>query len=84
MKKSSLLMKVHTSNKEKVESILTNTKINGEFWDYTLHYDMDDTYHKMNPLSQEHYFDLPELKWLMDYIMMPPKSTLSTIHLVVN
>jgi hypothetical protein len=56
-------MKVHTSNKEKVEQILKTTKIQGSFWDYTLHYEMDDTYHKMNPLNQEHYFDLPEFKW---------------------
>ena len=56
-------MKVHTSNKEKVESILRNNKISGSFWDYTLHYEMDDTYHKMNPLEQDHYFDLPEFNW---------------------
>jgi hypothetical protein len=56
-------MKIHTSNKEKIESILKNTKIQGKFWDYTLYYEMDYTYHKMNPLEQEHYFDLPEFKW---------------------
>jgi hypothetical protein len=56
-------MKVHTSNREKVESILQNTKVKGQFWDYTLHYEMDDTYHKTNPLEQHHYFDLPEFKW---------------------
>jgi hypothetical protein len=56
-------MKVHTSNKERVESILNNTKIKGKFWDYTLYYEMYTAYQKTNPLVEPHYFNLPEFKW---------------------
>ena len=58
-------MKIHTSNREKVESILKNTKINGKFWDYTLSYREYDSeeYSKFHPLDNPHYTDLPEFKW---------------------
>jgi hypothetical protein len=56
-------MRIHTSNKEKVESILRNSKINGKFWDYTLSYEFDNAYNKINPLVEPNYFNLPEFKW---------------------
>lgn len=58
-------MKIHTSNREKVESILKSTKINGKFWDYTLSYREYDSeeYSKFHPLDNPHYTDLPEFKW---------------------
>lgn len=58
-------MKIHTSNREKVESILKSTKINGKFWDYTLSYREYDSeeYSKFHPLDNPHYTDLPEFTW---------------------
>lgn len=56
-------MRIHTSNKEKVEYILRNSKINGKFWDYTLSYGLCNAYDKINPLVEPHYFNLPEFKW---------------------
>ena len=48
-------MKVHTSHKETVEQILKNT--NG------LKYNLIEDYFKFNPLTNEHYTNLPEFKW---------------------
>jgi len=58
-------MKIHTSNREKVESILKSTTVNGKFWDYTLSYDeySPEDYSKFHPLDNPHYTDLPEFKW---------------------
>ena len=56
-------MKIHTSNKEKVKEILDNTKIQGPFWDYTLKYELDDSYLKFNDLIDDDYFNMPEFKW---------------------
>lgn len=56
-------MKIHTSNKEKVEQILKTTKVKGKFWDYTLSYKMDDGHINFHDLENEHYFNLPEFKW---------------------
>jgi hypothetical protein len=56
-------MKVHTSNKEKVENILKTTKLQGKFWDYTLHYEMDYDHWNFWDLNDEDYFDMPEFKW---------------------
>lgn len=56
-------MKVHTSNKEKVKSILDNTKIKGKFWDYTLYYEMDYGHLNFHDLENEDWFDMPEFAW---------------------
>lgn len=56
-------MKIHTSNKEKVKEILDNTKIQGPFWDYTLKYELDDSYLKFDDLIDDDYFNMPEFKW---------------------
>lgn len=56
-------MKVHTSNKEKVKEILDNTKIQGPFWDYTLKYELDESYLKFDDLVDDDYFNMPEFKW---------------------
>lgn len=56
-------MKIHTSNKEKVKEILDNTKIQGPFWDYTLKYELDDSYLKFDDLVDDDYFNMPEFKW---------------------
>lgn len=48
-------MKVHTSHKDTVEQILKNT--NG------LKYNLIEDYFKFNPLTNEHYTNLPEFKW---------------------
>ena len=58
-------MKIHTSNREKVESILRSTTVNGKFWDYTLSYDeySPEDYSKFHPLDNPHYTNLPEFKW---------------------
>jgi hypothetical protein len=47
-------MKIHTSNKEKVQEILLGIGMTGR----TL-----TNYHKFLDLNNEHYFDLPEFKW---------------------
>ena len=56
-------MKVHTSNKKSVEDILNNTVIKGSFWDYTLKYELDNTYLNFNDLIDDDYFNMPEFKW---------------------
>ena len=56
-------MKVHTSNKKSVEDILNNTVIKGPFWDYTLKYELDNTYLNFNDLIDDDYFNMPEFKW---------------------
>jgi hypothetical protein len=60
-------MKIHTSNRKKVEEILNNTIINGPFWDYTLKYKLDETYNNYNDLVDDDYFNMPEFKW-SDYL----------------
>ena len=56
-------MKIHTSNKEKVKTILDNTTIQGSFWDYTLKYELDNSYLKFDDLIDDDYFNMPEFKW---------------------
>ena len=56
-------MKIHTSNRKKVEEILNNTIISGPFWDYTLKYKLDETYNNYNDLVDDDYFNMPEFKW---------------------
>ena len=56
-------MKIHTSNKKSVEDILNNTVIKGPFWDYTLKYELDNTYLNFNDLIDDDYFNMPEFKW---------------------
>ena len=60
-------MKIHTSNRKKVEEILNNTIISGPFWDYTLKYKLDETYSNYNDLVDDDYFNMPEFKW-SDYL----------------
>jgi len=48
-------MKVHTSHKDTVEQILKNTNV--------LKYNLIEDYFKFNPLTNEHYTNLPEFKW---------------------
>jgi len=60
-------MKIHTSNRKKVEEILNNTIISGPFWDYTLKYKLDETYNNYNDLVDDDYFNMPEFKW-SDYL----------------
>ena len=57
------VIKIHTSNKEKVEQILKNLIIEGDFWDYTLHYEYDWKNHNWYDLENEDYFDMPEFAW---------------------
>ena len=47
-------MKIHTSNVDKVEGMLKEANIP---------YRLDTKYNKLIPLSTEHYFNLPEMKW---------------------
>jgi hypothetical protein len=54
------VVKIHTSNKEKLEHILNTTVIPGDFWDYTLAYEYDFKNHDFYDLENEHYFNLPE------------------------
>ena len=56
-------MKIHTSSKESVEDILNNNVIKGPFWDYTLKYELDNTYLNFNDLIDDDYFNMPEFKW---------------------
>ena len=57
------VVKIHTSNKEKVEQILKNLVIEGDFWDYTLHYEYDWKNHQWYDLENKDYFDMPEFEW---------------------
>jgi hypothetical protein len=57
------VVKIHTSNKEKLEHILNTTVIPGEFWDYTLSYEYDFQHHNFYDLENENYFNLPEFVW---------------------
>lgn len=57
------VIKIHTSNKDKVEQILKSTVIEGDFWDYTLHYEYDFKNHDFYDLENEHYTNLPEFVW---------------------
>jgi hypothetical protein len=49
-------MKVHTSHKDVVETILKGIKVNGTDG---LNYTLIEDYFKFNPLSNEHYTNLP-------------------------
>jgi hypothetical protein len=57
------IVKIHTSNKEKLEHLLKTTIIPGKFWDYTLSYEYDYKNHDFYDLENEHYFNLPEFVW---------------------
>lgn len=57
------VVKIHTSNKEKLEHIINTTVVPGEFWDYTLSYEYDLKNHDFYDLENEHYFNLPEFVW---------------------
>lgn len=57
------VIKVHTSDKDKVIDIINNTKIEGEFWDYTLPYEIDAKNHDFYDLENEDYFNMPEFVW---------------------
>jgi hypothetical protein len=57
------IIKVHTSNKERVIDIIKNTHIPGEFWDYNLTYEIDYKNHDLYDLTNDHYFNLPEFVW---------------------
>lgn len=57
------VVKIHTSNKEKLEHIINTTVIPGDFWDYTLSYEYDLKNHDFYDLENEHYFNLPEFVW---------------------
>ena len=55
-------MKIHTSNRKKVEEILNNTIISGPFWDYTLKYKLDETYSNYSDLVDDDVDDLSEVE----------------------
>lgn len=57
------IIKVHTSNKDKLEHLLKTTIIPGDFWDYTLPYEYDYKNHDFYDLTNEHYTNLPEFVW---------------------
>ncbi len=57
------VVKIHTSNKDKVEAILKTLVIEGDFWDYTLSYEYDYKNHDFYDLENEHYFNMPEFAW---------------------
>lgn len=57
------LIKIHTSNKQKLIDIINSTKIIGDFWDYTLSYEFDYKNHDFYDLENEHYFNAPEFVW---------------------
>ena len=57
------VVKIHTSNKTKLEHILNTTVIPGDFWDYTLSYEYNFKNHDFYDLDNEHYFNLPEFVW---------------------
>lgn len=57
------IIKVHTSDKEKVIDVIKNTYISGPFWDYNLTYEIDYKNHNLYDLENEHYFNLPEFEW---------------------
>jgi hypothetical protein len=57
------VIRIHTSNQDKVISMLNSLVIEGDFWDYTLHHEMDYKNHQLQDLTNEHYFNLPEFVW---------------------
>lgn len=57
------VIKIHTANKQKVIDIINNTKIEGDFWDYTLPYELDLKNHNFYDLNNDDYFDMPEFVW---------------------
>ena len=57
------IVKVHTSNPDKLIALIKNTTINGPFWDYSLSYELDYKNHDFYNLENEHYFNIPEFEW---------------------
>lgn len=57
------IVKIHTSDQNKLIEVIRNTVISGEFWDYTLSYEFDYKNHNFYNLENEHYFNLPEFAW---------------------
>jgi hypothetical protein len=55
--------RIHTSDKDKVISMLNNLVIEGEFWDYTLSWEMDLKNQQLQDLTNPHYFNMPEFEW---------------------
>ena len=53
-------MKVHTSHKDVVEKILNDIKLDNQ---KGLTFRLIEDYFKFNPLTNEHYTNLPEFKW---------------------
>jgi len=61
-----LKIKIHTSNKESVENILSNIKFQDEMGEYGIKYKLNKNYFKFCDLNNEHYSNLPEFKWSDD------------------
>jgi hypothetical protein len=56
-------IKIHTSNKQSVETILSNIKFQDEMGEYGIKYKLNENYFKFSELNNEHYSNLPEFKW---------------------
>ena len=56
-------VKIHTSNKESVENILSNIKFQDDLGEYGIKYKLNENYFKFCDLNNEHYSNLPEFKW---------------------
>ena len=59
-------IKIHTSNKESVENILSDIKFQDEMGEHGIKYKLNENYFKFCDLDNEHYSNLPEFKWSDD------------------
>lgn len=57
------IIKIHTSNKEKLLDVVRSVSVSGTFWDNPLWYEFDYKNHNWYDLRDDHYTNLPEFVW---------------------